>query len=524
MKKSVSVVLVAISCAFAAAERSPEARAWWSHVEFLASDALEGRRAGTPGHTKAAAYVSSQFDSIGLKPGGAKNSYTQPVQMQTRLLDEPASSLEYIVDGKPRLIQLGEEANLGVRVDRPGVVEAEVVFVGHGLKVPEAKIDEISGVNLKGKIAFYLSGAPAQLPAALAAHAQSTAERWKHLKAAGAIGVMAFADPRSSDIPWARSTMTRLAPAVTLVEPALLDNTGVQVSIAVNATHADVFLAGTGHTAEALLDLHRANQPLPRFSLKGKIRAKTAFSTTPSMSENVIGILPGASKEAIVVSAHLDHLGIGGAIDGDKIYNGAMDNASGIASVIELAKVLAKQKLKRTVVFLAATGEEGGLMGSKHFANHPTVAAADIVADINLDMFLPIVPLKAVTVFGWDESDLGPEFAAIAAKFQVEAQRDPEPKRNLFIRSDQYSFIRRGVPAITFKFFAKPGTPEAKVMADWVAKRYHAPSDDLQQPVDAEAAVQFNRLITAFVTQIANREARPHWNKDSFFRRYSASR
>ena len=523
MKKAVAALLATFACLYAAGERSPDARAWWSHIEYLASDDLQGRQPGTPGYTKAAAYVASQFDAIGLKPGGAKASYMQPVQMQIRTIDEKASSLEFLLDGKPRPIRLGEEANLGVRIDKPGTVEAEAVFIGHGLKVPEANIDEVSGVNLKGKIAVYIAGAPANLPAPLAAHAQSTAERWKHLKAAGAIGAMAFSDPRTADIPWSRSTLRRLAPAVTLVEPALIDYAGVQVSIALNAEHANIFLANTGHTAEQLLDLHRANQPLPRFPLKGKIRAKTAFATKAAASENVVGILPGATSETVVISAHLDHLGVGGAIDGDTIYNGAMDNASGVSSVIEVAKALSKQKLKRTVVFLAVTGEEGGLMGSKHFALHPSMPATDIVANINLDMYLPLIPLKTLTVFGMDESDLGSEFAAIAAKHKVETVRDPEPKRNLFIRSDQYSFIRQGVPALTFKFSAAPNTPEGKVLTDWVSKRYHAPSDDLKQPVDTEAAAQFNRVVTEFITQIANRDARPQWKNESFFRRYATS-
>jgi Zn-dependent M28 family amino/carboxypeptidase len=198
-----------------------------------------------------------------------------------------------------------------------------------------------------------------------------------------------------------------------------------------------------------------------------------------------------------------------------------MDNASGVASVIEMARVLSKRKLKRTIIFAAVTGEEGGLMGSKTFATYPTVQGTTLVADINLDMFLPIVPLKALTVLGIDESDLGPQFVKVASKFDVRAERDPEPARNLFIRSDQYSFIRRGVPSITFKFHAQPGTPEAKVMSDWLRERYHAPSDDLQQPVNVEAAVTFNRLIAAFIEDVANRQERPSWNKESFFRRYA---
>lgn len=513
-------VLLSAACLFAA-DRSREGQAWWSHIEYLASDALEGRKAGTPGHAKAAQYVAAEFEKIGLKPGGTKGGYIQPMALETRKIDESSSSIEWIEGGKPRAVKLGEEANLSVRVDRPGTVEAAVVFVGHALKIPEAGIDDFAGLNLKGKIAFYVAGGPSHLPAPLSAHAQSGAERWKNLKAAGAIGVMSLSDPRNSDIPWARSTLARLSPAVAFTDAALIENAGMQVAISVNPQHADLFLKSADHTAESLLGLHRANKPLPKFELKGKLRATTAFSSSPSTSENVIGVLPGETKEAVVISAHLDHLGVGGAINGDSVYNGAMDNASGIATIVEAAKALSKMKLKRTVLFAAVTAEEGGLMGSKYFAAYPTVRASDIVADINLDMFLPLIPLKAVTVFGMDESDLGPQFAAVAERFGIKAERDPEPARNAFIRSDQYSFIRRGIPALTFKFHAYPGTPESKVMQAWRKDRYHAPSDDLQQPVDVEAAVQFNRIITAFIEDTANRPARPLWKKESFFRRYA---
>jgi hypothetical protein len=517
------VLLLPILAVFAA-DRSPEGQAWWSHIEFLASDALEGRGSGTPGHTKAADYVGAKFREIGLKPGGIDGIFIQPVRIERRLLDESASSLELVTDGKTRRIKLGEEANLGIRIDRPGSVEANVVFAGHCLKVQEAKIDDFAGLDMKGKIVFCLSGAPAHLPGPLAAHAQSGAERWRHMRTAGAIGVMAFGDPQKADVPWERATLRRLAPVVTLEDPALIENAGTRVTVTVNPQYADAFLEGTGHTAQELLELHRANKPLPRFPLKGKLRAKIAYSTEKVRSENVIGVLPGTSNEAIVISAHLDHLGVGGAIKGDTIYNGAMDNASGVSSVIELARVLSQRKLKRTVIFAAVTGEEGGLMGSKTFATYPTVKGTTLVADINLDMFLPLVPLKALTVLGMDESDLGPAFAKVASKFDVRAERDPEPARNLFIRSDQYSFIRRGVPSITFKFHAEPGSPEAKQMRDWLRERYHAPSDDLQQPVDVEAAVAFNRLMAAFVEEVANRQERPSWNKESFFRRYAQAR
>jgi hypothetical protein len=514
--------LIFVTCLFAA-EWSPAGRAWWSHIEFLASDALEGRRAGTAGHTKAAEYVAAKFREAGLKPGGETGTFVQFVPMETRVLNEAASSLELIAGGKTRKLRLGEEANAGIRIDKPGTVDAEAVFVGHALKIPEARIDDLAGIDLKGKIAMYLAGAPSQLPAPLAAHAQSTAERWKNLRAAGAIGIIGVADPKSSDIPWSRSTLARLNPAMTLTDPSLIDTTGIQVQITANPAYADLFLEGTGHSVEKLLELHRSNAPLPRFPLKARVRARTAFSISPAKSENVIGVLPGATPETVVLSAHLDHLGIGGAIKGDGVYNGAMDNASGIATLIETAKALSKKKLKRTIVFAAVTGEEGGLMGSKYFAAHPTIPPANMVADVNFDMFLPIIPLKALTVFGMDESDLGREFEETAAKFGVKSERDPEPARNVFIRSDQYSFIRRGIPALTFKFNAPAGSPESEILHNWLRERYHAPSDDLKQPVEVEAAAQFNQIIATFIERIANRPERPQWKPESFFRRYATA-
>lgn len=520
--KKFTFALTAVAAIFAA-ESAPDAKTWWAHIEYLAGDALEGRLAGSPGHKKAAEYVASKFDQYGLKPAGGKGSYLQPVPFEVRVLNEPASSFDLITNGKARAVKLGEEANLSVRIDKPAAVDAEAVFVGHALRIPEANIDDLAGIDLKGKIAVYLSGAPKRVPGPLAAHSQTTAERWKTLRAAGAIGTLSLADPATTDIPWSRSTLRRLDPSVRLTEPALIDNVGTQIAAAMNPEHADLFFEGTGHTSKELLELHRADKPLPKFPLKFRIRAKTAFSAKAITSDNVAALLPGATKETVVITAHLDHLGVGGEVNGDKIYNGAMDNASGVAAVLEMARSLAGKKPKRNILFAAVTGEEHGLLGSKYFAAHLPVPAQDVVADVNLDMFLPILPLKALTVYGLDESDLGDEFAALAEKFGVKAERDPQPARNIFIRSDQYSFIRRGVPALSFKVHAYPGTPEMKVMEDWLHNRYHAPSDDLKQPVNMETAAKFNKLLGTFIEEVANRPTRPSWKPQSFFKRYASS-
>jgi Zn-dependent M28 family amino/carboxypeptidase len=215
---------------------------------------------------------------------------------------------------------------------------------------------------------------------------------------------------------------------------------------------------------------------------------------------------------------------VGEPVNGDRIFNGAMDDASGIASLIEIARALKDQKSKtrRSVVFLAVTGEEKGLLGSRYFATHPTVSG-HIVADINMDMFLPLFPLKYLEVQGLSESTLGDDIRAVCQKAGVQVQTDKEPDRNLFIRSDQYNFIRQGVPALAFKFGYQPGSPEEKTAKDWLKYRYHAPSDDLNQPVDKTAAAQFNRILLDLGERVANAKDRPHWNADSFFKRFTQS-
>jgi Zn-dependent M28 family amino/carboxypeptidase len=223
------------------------------------------------------------------------------------------------------------------------------------------------------------------------------------------------------------------------------------------------------------------------------------------------------------LSAHLDHVGSGEPIDGDGIYNGAMDNASGVATLIETAAAIGQkpQRPRRSLVFLAVTAEEKGLLGSRYYANHPTVPGGRIVANVNTDMFLPIVPMRSVSVPGIDESDLAVDVRRAADAAGIEVVPDPEPERNIFTRSDQYSFIKTGVPAIFPKIGFRRDSPEHQVMKQWRASRYHAPSDDLNQPVDFEAAARFNRFYLAIAEAIANRETRPQWNADSFFKRFA---
>jgi hypothetical protein len=404
-------------------------------------------------------------------------------------------------------------------------VEAPAVFAGYGLTVPESNYDDLAGLDLEGKVVVFLRGGPSTIPGPLRAHYQSGSERWKFLRQAGAIGTAVIRDPRSMDIPWGRSKLARLLPSMSLGDDRLAEREGQKLSLVINPEQADKFFMGTGHRVAEILSLTEAGRPLPRFPLAVTIRANISVARSEVESDNLIGLVEGRDprlkNEYVVVSAHLDHLGVGSAIDGDSIYNGAMDNACGVASLLEVARSLSLSGARRSVLFVAVTGEEKGLLGSKYFTAYPTVEPGQIVANVNLDMFLPLHRLRILNAYGLEESSLGGDLRALASLYKISVQGDPEPQRNLFIRSDQYNFIRSGVPSLAFKFGFEKGSPEEQIHKEWLTKRYHAPSDDTDQPVNLAAAARFNRLIISLVKRIANRARRPQWNADSFFRRFA---
>jgi Zn-dependent M28 family amino/carboxypeptidase len=224
----------------------------------------------------------------------------------------------------------------------------------------------------------------------------------------------------------------------------------------------------------------------------------------------------------VVLSAHLDHVGVSEPVNGDRINNGVMDNATGVAALLEVARSFQEKKVRprRTVLFVAVTGEEKGMLGSRWFAERPPEGSGRMVANLNLDMFLPLTPLKQLVAYGVEESSLAAPLKASAARLGVEVMRDPNPEANIFVRSDQYSFIRTGVPALSFKFGYRKGSKEERLHTEWLQKRYHGPADDLSQPMDREAAVRFVSLLADLTVRVADAPERPTWNQDSFFRRF----
>ncbi len=514
-------IAVLFSGVVAMSAQGPAAR-WWAHVSFLADDRMQGRETGSPQHREAAEYVARHFKDAGLKPGGT-DGYFQPVHFTSRKIVEDKSSLAIVRGSTVVPVVLGDEATFSMRIDPAPQVDAPLVFAGYGLQVPEAKHDDLAGLDVKGKVVLLLTGGPSSIPGPLLAHYQNT--RWSYLHKAGAIGVVSIQNPKGQDIPWDRSKLARFLPSMAIADPALDETAGQQLAVTVNPASAEKFFEGTKHTFRELLALSNGGQVLPRFAMPASIRATVAVARESITSDNVIGILPGTDpvlrNEHIAVSAHLDHVGVG-TMTGDAIYNGAMDNAAGIATLIETAAAVASKKgLKRSIIFAAVTAEEKGLLGSRYYANRPTVAASAIVANLNTDMFLPLFPLRSIIAQGLEESDLAEDLRKTARPLGIEVYSDPEPERNAFVRSDQYSFIRTGVPSLSLMVGFTKDSPEHEMVKRWRTERYHAPSDDLAQPVDRQSAEDFNKLYVAFVETVANRPTKPAWNSDSFFRRFA---
>jgi len=544
-------LLFVAAAALLVMDPAAEGKRWWGHIEYLASDALEGRDVGSPGFEKAATYVEQQFKEIGLEPGGIAG-YRQPVRFESRALVADQSKLALVRNGEEQPLISREDAAVSARSELDGSIDAPLVFVGYGLSVPEAKWDDLAGLDLHGKIAVYVNVmGPLDASDNVKSHVGSAGERWAVLKKAGAIGIATLPNPRppagtnpdaAADTEPARGNTAQPQrgaatgggrgaqtpqSAIVLADRDLQDAAGLIVSVMLTRRGAEKVLAGSGHTLDELDGLIADRKPLPRFALPATLRAHASVKRTPVDSENIIGIFEGSDprlkNEYVVMSAHLDHVGVGRPVNGDTIYNGAMDDASGVASVIEIARLLKESgaKPKRSILFMAQTAEEKGLLGSKYFAAHPTVPFDTIVADINLDMFLPLYPLKVIEVQGLTESSLGDTVREAAKQQGVDVQTDREPEQNRFIRSDQYSFIRRGIPSLAFKFGYEFGSPEEKIRRDWVRDVYHKPNDDLQQPVNTGAAAAFDRGILGLLERVADNPARPRWNDSSFFKRFA---
>lgn len=515
-------LLLFLLVALAPDSAAAQAEAWWGHVTTLAHDSMRGRETGSPEHRKAAEYVAAVFQRTGLQPGGS-DGWFQPVRFRVRRVNEGRSSLALVRGGRTERLAFGTDATINLRGSTSGTVDAPLVFIGYGLVLPEQGHDDLKGLDLKGKVAVVLAGAtPAGIPGpALAAGRGAASEA---LAAGGALGVLTVASPHA-DIPWERYALSRLHPQMRHATDTSSHGARSAIAVVLNHARGDRLFAGAPRHYAELQALADSGARLPRFPLPLRLRATVALDEGDAVSDNVVGLLPGTdasvASEYVTLTAHLDHLGVGQPQAGDSIYNGAMDNASGIATLLEAAAALGRRqpRPRRPVLFVAVTAEEKGLLGSDWFAEHPTIPeGASIVANLNTDMFLPLNPLRQLLVNGLEESDLADDVRRAAEKAGIEVITDPEPERNAFVRSDQFSFIRRGIPALSLKGGFALGTPEHERILRWRQERYHGVEDEVSQPVDRQAAEAFNRLYPQVILEVANRATRPAWYPTSPFR------
>ena len=511
--------------AFAA---SPLAESWFAHVKFLAADELQGRASGSAGHRKAAEYVADQFQHAGLKPLFG-NTYFQNVALRSRrVLREGTSVVLTSAKGDPQPLGLGSDYGLLANNDLAPSVEADLVFIGYGLYLPEAKLNDTAGVDLKGKIVVYIQGAPSGTKPPIRAHASAAINRRLALAQAGAIGYISIPDPANSDIPWERAVPSYFQPSMNLTEPGMDDSKLLRFGMVINPATAGLLFEGSQRKFSDLMRLVELGKPLPHFELPWKLRARMRIETRDLVSQNVGGYVAGLepvfSDEYAVVTGHLDHIGVsepqpGQSKSADVINNGALDNAGGIAAIIEAAKAIAAKPTRRNVAFVAVTGEEDGLLGSRYFASHNSFPRGGMIGDLNVDMFLPLHPFDTVIAYGLGESTLKDHLERVSKRLGVKLEDDPQPKRVSFVRSDQYSFIRAGVPSIALDI-APRNSADTKLEEQWVASRYHSPSDDANQPLDLEAAAKFVEFTTAVAREMGDSGLRPKWNSNSFFRRF----
>ncbi len=514
-----AVVLLTISVA---AQKHFDGKTLWRYVEVLAADDMEGRGTGTRGLERAEAYVVDQLKRIGLTPAGV-NGYFQPVKLLTRTVVERDSSAALVREGEVEALVLGEDAFFPNDVDLAPQVEAPLVFLGYGLQIPEKQYDDFAGLDLKGKVAVTVPGSPQGIDPALATYYSAMPRRWKQFREAGLVGWIEIAAPEAS---WQFLRDAIRTTTMYLAGDELNDARGQQVHMVFNPAHADKLFEATGHTAQELFVLGKAYKPLPRFPLRVSLRATMRMRSEAIDSANVVAKFQGSDarlrNEYVVLSAHIDHLGIREPVNGDRIYNGAVDNASGVAALLDIADALKREgaKPKRSVLFTFFTAEEGGKLGSTYFTAHPTVDRRSMVANLNIDGIQAIVPLKAVQVLGAEESDLGDNTRQVAASYHVTIDSELQNQSSRFANSsDQGSFAFAGIPAVKLNV-GFPGELDA-VQRKWRRERYHTPFDDARQPINLETIATFEEIARALLLDVANNPRRPAWRSGSVYERHA---
>jgi len=500
-------------------------------MRFLADDLLEGRGTGTRGHEIAAKFMASEFEAMGLEPAGENGTYLQNVPLRSMQPDEARTTLSILQDGKEHALVFRRDFIAEADPGRPETsVEAPLIYVGFGVTAPEQSYDDYAGVEAKGKVVAYLFGAPPQFESTMRAHYSADEVKAAIATAHGAVGMILLDSPFLEQFYPFKDHVRDLG----FPDMRWLDAQGrpndyfpeLRGTAVLNMETTARLLEGSGKSPEEIYAAAKEGKPLS-FALPVKAKMRIVSKLESIHSPNVVARLQGSDSklrdEYVVYSAHLDHLGIGEPVNGDNIYNGALDNASGSASMLEIARAYSQMKPRprRSILFVSVTGEEEGLLGSDYFAHYPTVAKDRLVGNINLDGNNALLwPVENVVVRGSEHSTLGAAAQEAAVRLKLEVSPDPVPELVLFIRSDQYSFVKQGIPSVLPGAGIKSSDPKInprEIITTVSLARYHKPQDDMNYPFNFESGAKYARYVFLLGYLVAQKTERPAWNPGDFF-------
>lgn len=488
------------ACATASSAPDAQTAAWWRTTGVLSSDAMDGRDTGSPGYERAAAYVARRFDQAGLAPAGDNGTYFQRLSLQDiEVVSEGTTFTVTYANGGTRALRFLHEISVTPNWGMPERLDAPLVFRGY------CSPADLAGV--RGAIVVCFGTRRAGQPLAAA--------QLEAASAAGAVGIIRVDDmgftiepPRwplayARTVTFADGERPRTIPVLRVAPGAFNDIVG----------------AG-GQDGGAILARGARGEPMAAFDVRARLAVRFATRERSYTSDNVLAVLPGTdpalANEPVLLIAHLDGYGYGTPVNGDNLYNGALDDAAYVATLITFAEARRGRGFRRPVVFAAVTGEEKGLLGSRWLAAHPTPGAPTPVAVLNLDQLRPLYPLTILTTLALDDSTLGQTVRDVAEPMGITVRGDLEPERGLLRRSDHWPFMQRGVPAVSFLFGFNAGNTEAHARyIDWYENRYHAPQDDMTTPIDFEAQAKFHRFYFALTEAVANADTAPQWLPNS---------
>jgi len=496
-------------------------------MTFLADDLLEGRQPGTRGFEIAAKYVESEFIGLGLVPG-ANGGYVQKVPLKKGVTDTKASSFALHINEKTESWDYAEHFLVNPYLPSSLVeVNAPLVFVGFGVSAPELGYNDYEKFDVKGKIVVYFNGAPSTFPSTQRAY-YSSAVKLQEAVARGAVGVVTLTLPRAQRTSW-EASVRRLAQGtfkwVDKNHTPVNAYPELKASVNINPLYTEKLFSNSGKNLQRVYENAQAGKP-QAFALKAEASIKVVTKESYIESSNLVGYIPGSDsvlkEEYITYVAHVDHFGIGAPVKNDSIFNGAHDNASGVSILLAVAQAFRELPVapKRSILFVVVTAEEYGLLGSDYFATNPTIDGK-IVANISFDMPFFFHPLLDIVPYGAQHSTLSKHVDKVANIFNLKISPDPFPEQVVFIRSDHFSFIRKGIPALFIKSgfmtIAEDTVDRSKTDVTWRSTTYHTPQDDMKQDFNFEAAAMHAKLNFLIGYFTANDVEQPAWNKGDFF-------